>query len=345
MKVMSGKNKNGFTLIELLVVIAIIGILSTLAIVALSGARQKARDSKRVADGNQRSKALGLYYNDNNGYPTLITGGQPLKSPDGSITYMSSVPMNPSPRTDGNCPNKDYGYGYSTLTNKYAIEFCLGSTVNSTGAGSNLVTPDGMLGGLTQYYTFEEGSGSPAVSDRAGSLNGTWHGGGAHYTATAKIGNYAGSFNGTADYVSMTNASYTNSTFSAWVYRTSLAGMLENVISGGGACQYPALRSLTLQNYYGPTVAWQGGYTAPVINTWYHVAMSFSGATGEYKIYLNGVREQAGTGSSYTNCSVDTIGAISAGNDRFFTGYIDDVRVYNRVLSEAEIKAIYAAGN
>lgn len=58
--------RKGFTLIELLVVIAIIGILSTLAIIALGSARQKARDSKRVADMQQLGRALEVYYTDNN---------------------------------------------------------------------------------------------------------------------------------------------------------------------------------------------------------------------------------------------------------------------------------------
>ncbi|MEY4744976.1 MAG: hypothetical protein RL272_921, partial [Candidatus Parcubacteria bacterium] len=50
---MTKSNNKGFTLIELLVVIAIIGLLSTLAVVALNSARQKSRDSKRVADIKQ----------------------------------------------------------------------------------------------------------------------------------------------------------------------------------------------------------------------------------------------------------------------------------------------------
>src|SRR3989344_3413947 len=63
------KIRKGFTLIELLVVIAIIGLLSTLAVVALNNARLKARDAKRVADIKQIQTALELYYQENTAYP------------------------------------------------------------------------------------------------------------------------------------------------------------------------------------------------------------------------------------------------------------------------------------
>jgi prepilin-type N-terminal cleavage/methylation domain-containing protein len=54
------KKKKGFTLIELLVVIAIIGLLSTLAVVSLNSARQKARDAKRLSDIKQISTSIEL---------------------------------------------------------------------------------------------------------------------------------------------------------------------------------------------------------------------------------------------------------------------------------------------
>jgi general secretion pathway protein G len=67
------KNKKGFTLIELLVVIAIIGLLSTLAVVALTSARQKSRDSKRVSDMKQLQTAMELLFSSNNSY-TIVAG-------------------------------------------------------------------------------------------------------------------------------------------------------------------------------------------------------------------------------------------------------------------------------
>ena len=45
-------NKKGFTLVELLVVIAIIGILSSVAVVNLNSARDKAKEAAALATGS-----------------------------------------------------------------------------------------------------------------------------------------------------------------------------------------------------------------------------------------------------------------------------------------------------
>lgn len=109
-----GLNKKGFTLIELLVVIAIIGLLTTLAIVALDSARQKSRDAKRVTDIRQIQTALELYFNGGGTYPGLLVGpqsevlGTAIKCIDGNgfnaaigcsvnPLYMGQVPDEPTP--------------------------------------------------------------------------------------------------------------------------------------------------------------------------------------------------------------------------------------------------------
>jgi prepilin-type N-terminal cleavage/methylation domain-containing protein len=56
--------KRGFTLIELLVVIAIIGMLSSIVLVSMGGARKKGRDASRQATIRQISSAMEMCYDD-----------------------------------------------------------------------------------------------------------------------------------------------------------------------------------------------------------------------------------------------------------------------------------------
>ncbi len=62
-------NQKGFTLIEMLVVIAIVGLLSSVVVVGLTGAREKARDARRVADIRGIQNDLEIEYSNASGYP------------------------------------------------------------------------------------------------------------------------------------------------------------------------------------------------------------------------------------------------------------------------------------
>lgn len=140
-------NKKGFTLIELLVVIAIIGLLSTLAVVALGSARTKSRDAKRLSDLKQIQSALELYYTDKNAYPTaasstLGTGnfaclnGTGFAAAGCASPYMGQIPKDP---TTG------VYYVYNSADGKdFTITANLEGTVNDLVAGGIVVSSSGI---------------------------------------------------------------------------------------------------------------------------------------------------------------------------------------------------------
>jgi prepilin-type N-terminal cleavage/methylation domain-containing protein len=161
--------QKGFTLIELLVVIAIIGLLASVILVALNGARAKARDATRISDITQLATAMELNYNNvglaNGGvsnYPTAPDGT--FDNPPGNVTYtdlksqlvpneMAVMPTAPTP-ADGSCiategtigGNNFYWVDPASLYNgySYTITFCLGASSGGYSAGTHTLTPAGI---------------------------------------------------------------------------------------------------------------------------------------------------------------------------------------------------------
>jgi len=158
---MKQKRQRGFTLIELLVVIAIIGLLASIILVALNGARQKSRDATRLADVKEISTAMEAFYNDASSYPTgtgytsgsgALLGTAQLLSVTSKGTfnftpgYLGTIPMAPLP-ADLGCValgTNSFTYLASTDGTTYTLTFCLGGATGGYNAGTHTLTPYGI---------------------------------------------------------------------------------------------------------------------------------------------------------------------------------------------------------
>ena len=85
--------------------------------------------------------------------------------------------------------------------------------------------------------------------------------------------------------------------------------------------------------------------SAPVLNTdmWYHATSVYDGTTGTLTLFLNGEQVWQGSGlGSFFNAKDDInnfeIGRRSTGTTNYFRGGIDEVKVFNRVLTTNQIR-------
>jgi len=201
--------------------------------------------------------------------------------------------------------------------------------------------------GLVAAYNFDELSG-PTVLDASGNNNnGTITG--AARTITAKYGQ-ALSFTG-SHYVTIPDApslDLTNSmTIEAWVRPTSLSSWRTIILKENGSEMAYGLYASGGSNRpsgwvrINPTTGdSQSVYSSSALttNTWNHIATTYDGTS--LKIYKNGIlvgtRNQ--TGNMYVSGNPLRIGGNLIWGE-YFRGQIDDVRVYNRALTQTEIQS------
>lgn len=165
------------------------------------------------------------------------------------------------------------------------------------------------------------------------------------------------SFNGTNDYVSVSaNASVeltADLTIATWFYSngwnpSDSEYMLSKRDTFDGM-DWQLIRHNTGTNLRftygnsGANLLFNSLSIIPAANRWHHVAITRSG--NNWSIYLDG--QHRGTEeSSGAMPTGDTfrMGAYSSTPFGFFNGNLDDVRLYNRALSEAEIRLLYRLG-
>jgi hypothetical protein len=174
--------------------------------------------------------------------------------------------------------------------------------------------------------------------------NGTQNGATAVTYGPGKVGQ-AFALNGTS-YVQVPNAASlqitTALTIEAWIYPTALGGRVVDKITAGTADGYLLDTVGSKLRLIIGAVSVSSVANLPT-NAWVHVAGTWDGANA--RVYVDGVLAATSAVSTLpSNNLALRIGADSTGANRF-AGTIDEVGVYNRALSTAELAAIVLAGS
>lgn len=199
--------------------------------------------------------------------------------------------------------------------------------------------------GQIGVWAFNEASGTTAA-DAAGADNP-----GAVTEAVFTAGKYGNglTFDGVNDWVTVSDANNldltTGMTIEGWVRPSALAdfstvvmkersgGLAYTLYAADGANQPPAVY---IRLASGVEVEVRGPSVLP-LNAWTHLAATYDGSA--MKLYVNGllVGESAASGSILTTTGALRIGGNSVWGE-YFKGQIDEVKVYNRALTEGEVR-------
>jgi len=220
---------------------------------------------------------------------------------------------------------------------------------------SPIYNPSGFVG----WWSMDEGVGSSTNDMSGNGNNGAWSGApigtnGTYYTP-GKVGSWAGDFDGTTDYVSLPTALSTNIfsgghpfTVSAWMNQSVIKadeGLLGVCLAQTiDECLHLAIRSGT--PYFGFYSDDTSGGSATSVGVWYYLTFVYTGSASNTRIiYLNGnlAASSISSGVLQTSGAIPQIGTSYNYSSLLMQGSIDDVRIYNRALSAAEVQAIYNA--
>ncbi|MDI6097035.1 LamG domain-containing protein [Actinoplanes sp. NEAU-A12] len=209
-------------------------------------------------------------------------------------------------------------------------------------------------------WRFEDSSSQNSVLDASSNGNTGTKSGGLTWTADG-YRHQAMSFDGTDDHVTATGTvvdTRDSFTVSAWAYlTTNLTGYKTVAAMLGTNSSTFWLRSnagtnwqfaMTESDAVAPTTAVASSAVAPVLGQWVHLTGVYDDPRDKIYLYVNGV---ATTAAKTVEWAAAPAGPFTVGRARnggptstnYFTGTIDDVRLYDTALTSAEVQAIYRA--
>ena len=244
---------------------------------------------------------------------------------------------------------------------------CRGPTDNDCTAAQPLdaVVPDARDFTLVGYWPFEEGTGD-ATADASGNQDPGTLAGSATW-ATGRVGTFSVALGGGSDAVTVMRSTVLADlgplTVAAWIRPVNF-----NAVNGGAQRivvkepSYAAASDLgrwifVLDSNIPGGLEFIKTFSMQALDVetqltltagrWQHVAVTWDGTTAitGVKFYLDGQpvliqNAVTGTGLAGTDAVYDVTIGNEPGATRAFTGDIDDVRIYNRVLSSTEIAAL-----
>ncbi len=209
--------------------------------------------------------------------------------------------------------------------------------------------------GLTAGYAFDEASGTTATDASGNNLNGTLVNG-----PTWALGKYGNAVNldGSNDYVNLGNPTalrITGSmTISAWINSDKFpyddAAIVSKRTGGSSGFQLdttidqgPRAIGFKLTDSSNADMI-RYGATAMQTNTWYHVAGVYNAAARTIDVYLNGQLDNGPRIGTITSSQINSSQNVNVGRRPGaagfeFSGRVDDVRIYDRALTQAEIQS------
>jgi hypothetical protein len=216
-----------------------------------------------------------------------------------------------------------------------------------------IATTDPGAAGLVGHWKLDDASGTTAVDSSANANNGTLKAG------PQWVAGYDGGaleFDGGNDYVELpigsVISSLTNSTFATWVNFSNTGGAWQRIFDfGNDTTAYMFLTprlGMTGPMRFGITIGGGGSpeqmATAPATlpGGWRHVAVAIDADAGTITLYLDAavVAQNTEATLSPVDLGVTTsnwLGRSQYAVDAFYSGLIDDFRIYNRALTQAEI--------
>jgi len=225
-----------------------------------------------------------------------------------------------------------------------------------TNKGINVIlgsgaTPESLSNGLVGHWKMDEPSWSGAageVLDSSGNSNNGVRSGDAT-TATGKYGN-GGTFDGTGDYTNQGSSSlynFTTSDFSIsmWIKSDTLTSgpvVLERggyAFNAGYALQITS-RGAGMKAEFSINSSYSCASTTTIANgQWYLVTAVKNG--NKAQIYINGELENSQNYPNPSSYAGNLRFGSNLGTQYFYDGSMDEVRIYNRALSTAEVRSLY----